>query len=95
MVPVWITHWTARTPRLSCFPFVRFILRLAVIVMICPAAVLAESCLITTTLAVTDAQRSLYAARDQLSDMRRSSLAATITLFKALGGGWRKSADSQ
>ena len=59
MVPLWITHWTARTPRLSCFPFVRFILRLAVIVMICPAAVLAESCPITTTLAVTDAQQGV------------------------------------
>ena len=42
-------------------------------------------------LVVTDAQRSLYAARDQLSDIRRARLTANVTLFKALGGGWRKS----
>jgi NodT family efflux transporter outer membrane factor (OMF) lipoprotein len=40
-------------------------------------------------LVVTDAQRSLYAARDQLSDIRRARLAASVALFKALGGGWR------
>ena len=40
-------------------------------------------------LVVTDAQRSLYAARDQLSDMRRARLTASVALFKALGGGWR------
>jgi NodT family efflux transporter outer membrane factor (OMF) lipoprotein len=39
-------------------------------------------------LAVTDAQRTLYAARDQLTDIRRARLAALVTLFKALGGGW-------
>ena len=39
-------------------------------------------------LTVTDAQRTLYAARDQLADIRRARLAASITLFKALGGGW-------
>jgi hypothetical protein len=39
-------------------------------------------------LAVTDAQRLLYAARDQLADVRRARLAALVTLFKALGGGW-------
>ena len=42
-------------------------------------------------LVVTDAQRSLYAARDQLSDIRRARLTASVALFKALGGGWRKS----
>jgi hypothetical protein len=41
-------------------------------------------------LAVTDAQRSLYAARDQLVDIRRARLAALVTLFKALGGGWQQ-----
>jgi len=41
-------------------------------------------------LVVTDAQRSLYAARDQLSDIRRARLTASVTLFKALGGGWQK-----
>lgn len=40
-------------------------------------------------LAVTDAQRSLYGARDQLADIRRAHLAALVTLFKALGGGWQ------
>ena len=39
-------------------------------------------------LVVTDAQRSFYAARDQLSDLRRANLSATVALFKALGGGW-------
>ncbi|HET7083339.1 MAG TPA: efflux transporter outer membrane subunit [Rhizomicrobium sp.] len=39
-------------------------------------------------LVVTDAQRSLYTARDQLSDIRRSRLAASVGLYKALGGGF-------
>jgi NodT family efflux transporter outer membrane factor (OMF) lipoprotein len=39
-------------------------------------------------LAVTDAQRSLNAAQDQLADLRRARLAASVALFKALGGGW-------
>jgi multidrug efflux system outer membrane protein len=39
-------------------------------------------------LVVTDAQRALYAARDQLSDIRRARLAASVALFKALGGGF-------
>jgi NodT family efflux transporter outer membrane factor (OMF) lipoprotein len=38
-------------------------------------------------LTVTDAQRSLYTARDQLSDVRRARLAASVALYKALGGG--------
>jgi NodT family efflux transporter outer membrane factor (OMF) lipoprotein len=37
-------------------------------------------------LTITDAERSLYAARDQLSDVRRARLAASVALFKALGG---------
>ena len=39
-------------------------------------------------LTVTDAERSLYTARDQLSDIRRARLAGSVALFKALGGGW-------
>lgn len=39
-------------------------------------------------LTVTDAQKSLYVAQDQLADIRRARLAAAVTLFKALGGGW-------
>lgn len=37
-------------------------------------------------LTVTDDERILYAARDQLADIRRARLAASITLYKALGG---------
>ena len=39
-------------------------------------------------LVVTDAERTLYAARDQYSDVRRAHLVAIVGLFKALGGGW-------
>jgi multidrug efflux system outer membrane protein len=39
-------------------------------------------------LTITDAQKSLYSARDQLADVRRARLAAIVLLFKALGGGW-------
>ena len=39
-------------------------------------------------LTVTDAERSLYTARDQLSDVRRARLAAAVALYKALGGGY-------
>ena len=45
-------------------------------------------------LTVTDAERSLYQARDQLSDIRRANLAASVALFKALGGGWTKPEDT-
>ena len=40
-------------------------------------------------LAVTDAERLLYAARDQLSDIHHARLAAAVALYKALGGGWK------
>ena len=40
-------------------------------------------------LIVTDAERSLYTARDQLADIRRARLAASVALFKALGGGYQ------
>ena len=39
-------------------------------------------------LAVTDAEKTLNTARDQLSDVRRAQLAASVALFKALGGGY-------
>jgi NodT family efflux transporter outer membrane factor (OMF) lipoprotein len=39
-------------------------------------------------LVVTDAQRALYTARDQLSDIRRARLAASVALFKVMGGGF-------
>ena len=44
-------------------------------------------------LVVTDAERVLYTARDQLADSHRARLAALVALFKALGGGWSRSAD--
>ena len=39
-------------------------------------------------LIVVDAQRTLYAARDQLAQLRQARLSASVGLFKALGGGW-------
>ncbi len=39
-------------------------------------------------LAVLDAQRSLYAARDQYSQFKLARLQALVSLCKALGGGW-------
>jgi NodT family efflux transporter outer membrane factor (OMF) lipoprotein len=39
-------------------------------------------------LVVVDAQRILYAARDQLAQIRAARLSASVALFKALGGGW-------
>ena len=39
-------------------------------------------------LIVLDAQRSLYAARDQFSDIRLQQLLALVALYRALGGGW-------
>jgi outer membrane protein TolC len=38
---------------------------------------------------VTDAEKNLNAARDQLSDIHRAQLAVPVALFKALGGGYR------
>ena len=39
-------------------------------------------------LPVLDAQRTLFQAEDQLAQIRFSRLQASISLFKALGGGW-------
>lgn len=39
-------------------------------------------------LTVLDAQRTLFAAQDQLSQIRRGRLDAAVDLYKALGGGW-------
>ena len=39
-------------------------------------------------LAVLDAQRTLYTARDQFSQYKLARLQALVTLCKALGGGW-------
>ena len=39
-------------------------------------------------LILLDAQRTLFQAEDQLAQIRLSRLQASISLFKALGGGW-------
>jgi len=43
-------------------------------------------------LTLLDAQRTLYAARDQLIQYRLARLQALVALCKALGGGWKSSA---
>jgi NodT family efflux transporter outer membrane factor (OMF) lipoprotein len=43
-------------------------------------------------LTVTEAERSLNSARDQLADVSRARLTALVALYKALGGGWEKPA---
>jgi NodT family efflux transporter outer membrane factor (OMF) lipoprotein len=42
-------------------------------------------------LTVLDAQRTLFAAQDQLAQVRLGRLQAAVNLFKALGGGWSAS----
>jgi multidrug efflux system outer membrane protein len=42
-------------------------------------------------LATLDAQRSLYAAQQQLVVIRQAQLANEVTLYKTLGGGWLQS----
>jgi outer membrane protein TolC len=37
---------------------------------------------------VLDAQRTLFAAQDQLAQIELSRLQAAVGLYKALGGGW-------
>lgn len=39
-------------------------------------------------LTVLDAQRTLFAAQDQLAQLRQDRLEAAVSLYKALGGGW-------
>jgi outer membrane protein TolC len=39
-------------------------------------------------LALLDAQRTLFQAEDQLAQIRLARLQASISLYKALGGGW-------
>jgi outer membrane protein, multidrug efflux system len=43
-------------------------------------------------LTVLDAQRSLYAAEQDLISLRLSRLANQVTLYKVLGGGWQQPA---
>jgi outer membrane protein TolC len=37
---------------------------------------------------VLDAQRTLFQSQDQLAQVRLARLAASVALFRALGGGW-------
>jgi len=39
-------------------------------------------------LTVLDAQRTLFAAQDQLAQVELSRLQAAVSLYKSLGGGW-------
>jgi len=41
-------------------------------------------------LTALDAQRTLFQAEDQLAQVRLARLQASVSLFKALGGGWKK-----
>jgi multidrug efflux system outer membrane protein len=43
---------------------------------------------------VLDAQRTLFAAQDQLAQVERNRLQAAVSLYKALGGGWSAAAPS-
>jgi multidrug efflux system outer membrane protein len=43
---------------------------------------------VDTFLPVLDAQRTLYSAQQNLLTLRQAQLANTVTLYKALGGGW-------
>ena len=40
-------------------------------------------------LSTLDAQRTLFQAQDQLAQLQLARLAATVDLYRALGGGWR------
>ncbi len=46
-------------------------------------------------LSVLDAQRSLYAVRDSYAQIKLARLQAIITLYRALGGGWRDASFSR
>ncbi len=45
-------------------------------------------------LTMLDAQRTLFAAQDQLAQIQLSRLQAAISLYKALGGGWSEAGAS-
>lgn len=44
-------------------------------------------------LAVLDAQRALFAAQDQLVQLRLARLSGAVDLYRALGGGWQAGQD--
>ena len=43
-----------------------------------------------TLLALLDAQRTLYAAQDLSVQLRMARLQARVSLYRAMGGGWRQ-----
>jgi multidrug efflux system outer membrane protein len=45
-------------------------------------------------LTMLDAQRTLFAAQDQLAQIQLNRLQAAVSLYKALGGGWSADAAS-
>jgi outer membrane protein TolC len=47
-----------------------------------------------TSLTLLDAQRTLYAAQDTAAQLRTLRLQASVSLYKALGGGWQSSSPS-
>ena len=48
-----------------------------------------------TQLDLLDAQRQLYAAQLEATRARQQQLAAAVTLYKALGGGWRSTPEAE
>jgi outer membrane protein TolC len=45
---------------------------------------------IQSYLEVLDAETALYLAQDQLAQSRQNRAVALVSLYKALGGGWRE-----
>jgi outer membrane protein TolC len=45
-----------------------------------------------TIITLLDAQRTLYAAQDEAARLKLARLQAAVSLYKALGGGWRAKA---
>lgn len=43
---------------------------------------------------VLEAQRTLFSAEDQLAQLRQSRLNSAVDIVKAVGGGWRRDADT-
>ncbi|MBN2232059.1 MAG: TolC family protein, partial [Deltaproteobacteria bacterium] len=43
---------------------------------------------VTSYLEVLDTERTLFSVELQLSELRQQYLAAHVSLYKALGGGW-------
>ena len=46
-------------------------------------------------LSVLDAQRSVYAAEDQLVESQRNTAVSLVAVYKSLGGGWSSESPGQ